>query len=75
VVIAAATALTGPLGLTAAAFNPNGPGDCFAATECRADGRARAGKVHDENARLMGGVAGHAGPAAAGPVGLTARTA
>jgi CubicO group peptidase (beta-lactamase class C family) len=33
----------------------------FAATERRADGTPWAGTVHDENARLMGGVAGHAG--------------
>jgi CubicO group peptidase (beta-lactamase class C family) len=55
------TLVTGPLGLSAVTFNPNGPGECFAATERRADGTAWAGTVHDENARLMGGVAGHAG--------------
>ena len=55
------TQVTGPLGLTAVRFIPNGPGECFAATERRADGSAWAGTVHDENARLMGGVAGHAG--------------
>jgi len=53
--------VTGPLGMTATGFNPNGPADCFAATERRADGTAWTGTVHDENARLMGGVAGHAG--------------
>jgi CubicO group peptidase (beta-lactamase class C family) len=53
--------VTGPLGLTATDFRPNGPPDCFAATERRADGSAWTGTVHDENARLMGGVAGHAG--------------
>jgi CubicO group peptidase (beta-lactamase class C family) len=55
------TLVTGPLGLTSVTFNPNGPGACFAATERRPDGSAWAGTVHDENARLMGGVAGHAG--------------
>jgi CubicO group peptidase (beta-lactamase class C family) len=55
------TLVTGPLGLTAVTFNPNGPGECFAATERRPDGSAWAGTVHDENVRLMGGVAGHAG--------------
>ena len=53
--------VTGPLGLDATEFNPNGPPDCFAATERRDDGTAWTGTVHDENARLMGGVAGHAG--------------
>ena len=33
----------------------------FAATELRADGTPWIGVVHDENARVMGGVAGHAG--------------
>jgi CubicO group peptidase (beta-lactamase class C family) len=33
----------------------------FAATERKPDGTAWTGIVHDENARLMGGVAGHAG--------------
>jgi CubicO group peptidase (beta-lactamase class C family) len=35
--------------------------DRFAATERRADGTPWTGIVHDENARVMGGVAGHAG--------------
>ena len=33
----------------------------FAATELRADGTPWIGVVHDENAQVMGGVAGHAG--------------
>ncbi|HEY1322656.1 MAG TPA: serine hydrolase domain-containing protein [Streptosporangiaceae bacterium] len=53
--------VTGPLGLTATGFGPNGPAARFAATECRGDGTAWTGTVHDENTRLMGGVAGHAG--------------
>ena len=53
--------VTGPLGLTATRFRPNGPAERFAATERRGDGTAWTGTVHDENARLMGGVAGHAG--------------
>jgi CubicO group peptidase (beta-lactamase class C family) len=53
--------VTGPLGLTATGFRPNGPAARFAATECRGDGTAWTGTVHDENARLMSGVAGHAG--------------
>jgi CubicO group peptidase (beta-lactamase class C family) len=36
-------------------------GDCFAATERKPDGTSWTGVVHDENGRLMGGVAGHAG--------------
>jgi CubicO group peptidase (beta-lactamase class C family) len=35
--------------------------EAFAATERRTDGTPWNGTVHDENARLMGGVAGHAG--------------
>jgi CubicO group peptidase (beta-lactamase class C family) len=53
--------VTGPLGLLETGFRPNERADRFAATECRADGTAGTGTVHDENARLMGGVAGHAG--------------
>jgi CubicO group peptidase (beta-lactamase class C family) len=53
--------VTGPLSLTATGFKPNGPAARFAATERRADGTAWTGTVHDENARLLGGVAGHAG--------------
>jgi len=37
------------------------PAGGFAATELRADGTPWIGVVHDENARVMGGVAGHAG--------------
>jgi CubicO group peptidase (beta-lactamase class C family) len=41
---------------------PGGPpAGGFAATELRADGTPWIGVVHDENARVMGGVAGHAG--------------
>jgi len=53
--------VTSPLGMSGTGFRPNGPAERFAATERRADGNAWAGTVHDENARLMGGVAGHAG--------------
>jgi CubicO group peptidase (beta-lactamase class C family) len=53
--------VTGPLGLTGTGFNPPGPPGRFAATEVIAPGAAWCGTVHDENARLMGGVAGHAG--------------
>jgi CubicO group peptidase (beta-lactamase class C family) len=53
--------VTGPLGMTSTGYNPAGPPDRFAATERREDGTAWNGVVHDENARLMGGVAGHAG--------------
>jgi CubicO group peptidase (beta-lactamase class C family) len=53
--------VTGPLGMTATGFRPNGPAERFAATERRGDGSAWTGIVHDENARLLGGVAGHAG--------------
>ena len=53
--------VTVPLGLASATFRPNGSAHHFAATETRGDGTAWTGVVHDENARLMGGVAGHAG--------------
>jgi CubicO group peptidase (beta-lactamase class C family) len=59
--------LTGPLGLASVTFVPNGVADRFAATETRGDGTAWTGVVHDENARLMGGVAGHAGLFATAP--------
>ncbi len=53
--------VTGPLGLASVTFRPNEPAHRVAATEPRADGSAWTGVVHDENARLLGGVAGHAG--------------
>ncbi|MGD0239091.1 MAG: serine hydrolase domain-containing protein [Streptosporangiaceae bacterium] len=58
--------VTGPLGLTSVDFITNVPAHRLAATETRGDGTAWVGTVlpgtvHDENARLMGGVAGHAG--------------
>jgi CubicO group peptidase (beta-lactamase class C family) len=53
--------VTEPLGMTSTGYNPAGPPDRFAATERRPDGTPWTGIVHDENARLMGGVAGHAG--------------
>jgi serine-type D-Ala-D-Ala carboxypeptidase len=59
--VAVAQLVTGPLGLRSAAFNPDGPPGRFAATEFRVDGTPWVGVVHDENARAMGGVAGHAG--------------
>ena len=53
--------VTGPLGMTRTGYNPLAPAADFAATQPRPDGTAWTGVVHDENARLMGGVAGHAG--------------
>jgi len=53
--------VTEPLGMTETGFSPPADGHDFAATEPRPDGTAWTGVVHDENARLMGGVAGHAG--------------
>ena len=58
---AARRLVTGPLAMDSTGFNPVGPPSRFAATELRADGTAWTGVVHDENARAMGGVAGHAG--------------
>jgi CubicO group peptidase (beta-lactamase class C family) len=59
--------VTGPLGLTYTKFIPNESAHHFAATEPRGDGSAWVGVVHDENARLLGGVAGHAGLFAPAP--------
>jgi CubicO group peptidase (beta-lactamase class C family) len=53
--------VTDPLGMARTRFRPSGPPGIFASTERRADGSPWTGIVHDENARLMGGVAGHAG--------------
>jgi CubicO group peptidase (beta-lactamase class C family) len=59
--------VTAPLGMTSTGYAPLADAyraaapDRFAATERRADGTPWNGTVHDENARLMGGVAGHAG--------------
>jgi len=58
--------VTGPLGMTGTGYAPlttnrAAAPDRFAATERQADGTPWNGTVHDENARLMGGVAGHAG--------------
>ena len=53
--------VTAPLGLACTGFNPSAAADRFASTERRADGTPWTGIVHDENARLMGGTAGHAG--------------
>jgi CubicO group peptidase (beta-lactamase class C family) len=53
--------VTGPLGLTRTGYNPAAKGNDFAATERKPDGTYLTGTVHDENARLLGGVAGHAG--------------
>jgi CubicO group peptidase (beta-lactamase class C family) len=53
--------VTEPLGMSSTSFTPAPAPARFAATERRADGTPWAGTVHDENARLMGGVAGHAG--------------
>jgi CubicO group peptidase (beta-lactamase class C family) len=62
-----------PLGMTRAGYIPlsaavpltgspaSPPAGGFAATELRADGTPWTGIVHDENARVMGGVAGRAG--------------
>lgn len=53
--------VTDPLGMASTGYLPTAPLDRFAATERQADGAPITGVVHDENARLMGGVAGHAG--------------
>lgn len=54
-----------PLGLTSLFFidlNQGPPAGPYAATEqCGWRGRLIAGEVHDENAHVLGGVAGHAG--------------
>ncbi len=57
-----------PLGMAHTTFNPAGEFAAAAAATTRAEGRADVpdgtmlmGRVHDANAALMGGVAGHAG--------------
>lgn len=53
--------VAGPLGMTRTAFRPAAERSAFAATEPGPDGVPWTGVVHDENARVLGGVAGHAG--------------
>lgn len=54
--------VTGPLGLAQTRFRPAPEDrDRCAATEPQPDGSAIVGVVHDENARMFGGVIGHAG--------------
>ncbi|HLI42715.1 MAG TPA: serine hydrolase domain-containing protein [Streptosporangiaceae bacterium] len=54
--------VTGPLGMRSTGFAPLAvPPARVAATERRGDGMPWTGTVHDENARALGGVAGHAG--------------
>lgn len=48
-----------PLGMRKTGYLPEG--DNIAPTEKQADGTLLRGKVHDENARFLGGVAGNAG--------------
>jgi len=59
--VSVAELVTGPLQMTRTCFRPGGGPPAVAATELQPDGTALAGVVHDENARLFGGVAGHAG--------------
>jgi len=54
-----AAEVTGPLGLSSARFHPTAA--CAATAKCPWRGRELVGEVHDDNARAMGGVAGHAG--------------
>ncbi|GAB3416397.1 serine hydrolase domain-containing protein [Flindersiella endophytica] len=59
---AAAELVWRPAGLTATAFSPVSRAPDVAPTERFLPGAPRIwGQVHDENARLLGGVAGHAG--------------
>ncbi len=53
--------IAGPLGMEDTGFGPIAGPDGVAATEAGPDGRPWVGVVHDENARFLGGVAGHAG--------------
>jgi CubicO group peptidase (beta-lactamase class C family) len=50
-----------PLGMTSSGFTPAGPASRFAPTTEPDTGEPPPGVVHDENARVLGGVAGHAG--------------
>ena len=60
--MAIAELVLGPLELDRATFSPSLESRLLcAATELSPDGTAIVGAVHDENARFLGGVAGHAG--------------
>lgn len=50
-----------PLGMRATSFNPTPDGRHYAPTESFDGGPPLRGVVHDRNARLLGGTAGHAG--------------
>nr|WP_267880719.1 serine hydrolase [Streptomyces sp. SPB78] len=50
-----------PLGLRGTGFGPVPPGRTVETEECPWRGRVVRGEVHDENAVVLGGVAGHAG--------------
>lgn len=59
---AARDLLFAPAGMTSACFNPPADlADLCAATEVKQNGVPLQGVVHDENARYLGGIAGHAG--------------
>ncbi|HEV2452263.1 MAG TPA: serine hydrolase domain-containing protein [Streptosporangiaceae bacterium] len=59
--VSVAELVTGPLEMTRTGFRVDAAGVSIAATELQPDGSALTGVVHDENARALGGVAGHAG--------------
>ncbi len=56
-----AEAVLGPLGMTRTAFSPGLPAGAPVAPSRMRGGRPAPGEVHDDNARRLGGVAGHAG--------------
>jgi len=58
-----AMAVTEPLGLRDTGFRPtpDQAGRCAATEDCPWRGRVVQGSVHDENAEVLGGIAGHAG--------------
>ncbi|UEJ81799.1 beta-lactamase family protein [Brachybacterium halotolerans subsp. kimchii] len=53
--------ITGPLGMRDTRYGPVDRGDAVATEACPWRGRLVRGTVHDENAEVLGGVAGHAG--------------
>ncbi|BCJ36949.1 esterase [Actinocatenispora thailandica] len=58
-----ATAVTGPVGMPDTGFRPatSDRDRCAATEDCPWRGEVVQGSVHDENAAVLGGVAGHAG--------------
>lgn len=53
--------ITGPLGMQGTTYDPVDPQRAVATEDCPWRGHVVRGQVHDENAVVLGGIAGHAG--------------